>query len=160
MSETTNAITQAETTEAAVVPEVVEIVKPYTFRKLSSSDIFLMFTIISKLGLKEFKGCLETDGIKNLIQNAMAEEKEKDEDTNSNIISIGAGVFMEIANVLCCNLPKCENEIYQLLSQTSNLTIEEIKAPGNAIMFVEMLVDFLKKEEFPDFIKVVSKLFK
>ena len=46
-----------------------------------------------------------------------------------------------------------------MLSQTSNLTDDEIKAPGTAAMFLEMVIDFIKKEEFRDFIKVVSRLF-
>lgn len=139
-----------------VQPETA--VKPYTFRLLGAPDIFLMAKIISKIGINEFKACFETDGIKNLIQNAALDAKEKD--GNSDIISIGAGVFLEIANVILCNLPKCEAEIYQILAQTSNLTIDEIKAPGNAAMFLEMVIDFIKKEEFRDFIKVVSRLFK
>lgn len=138
-----------------VQPEAA--VKPYTFRQLGAPDIFLMSKIISKIGINEFKACFEADGIKNLIQNMTLDAKENDD--NSNIISVGAGVFLEIANVILGNLPKCENEIYQILAQTSNLTIDEIKAPGNAVMFLEMVIDFIKKEEFRDFIKVVSRLF-
>ena len=132
--------------------------KPYTFRLLGAPDIFLMSKIISKIGINEFKACFESDGIKNLIQNATMEKKEEGEETN--LVSIGAGVFLEIANVILGNLPKCESEIYQMLSQTSNLTVKEITAPGNATMFLEMVIDFIQKEEFRDFIKVVSRLFK
>lgn len=146
--------------ETAVEKVQTEAVgKPYTFRLLGAPDIFLMSKIIGKIGINEFKTCFETDGIKNLVMNMMIDEKEKDKDADSNIISVGASVFLEIANVIFSNLPKCESEIYQMLSQTSNLTVEEIKAPGNAAMFLEMVIDFIKKEEFRDFIKVVSKLF-
>lgn len=149
MSETILDITQEQTAEVAV--------KPYEFRLLGAPDIFLMSKIISKIGINEFKACFEGDAIKILIQNATMEKKEKGDD--SNIISVGAGVFLEIANVILGNLPKCEQEIYQMLSQTSNLTVKEITAPGNAAMFLEMVIDFIRKEEFRDFIKVVSKLF-
>ena len=148
MSETNLEIVQSE--EVAV--------KPYSFRLLGAPDIFLMSKIISKIGIREFKACFESEGIKSLIQNMMMEEKANGEDTN--FISIGASVALEIASVILANLPNCENEIYQMLAQTSNLTVEEIKAPGNAAMFLEMVIDFIKKEEFRDFIKVVSKLFK
>lgn len=146
MSETTLEMVQTEETA----------VKPYTFRLLGAPDIFLMAKIINQIGIKEFKACFESDGINNLIQQMMAKEAKSDD---SNIVSVGVGVAVEIASVILGNLPKCENDIYQMLSQTSNLTIEEIKAPGNAVMFLEMVVDFIKKEEFRDFIKVVSKLF-
>lgn len=138
-----------------------EDVKPYTFRLLGAPDIFLMASIISKIGIKEFKACFESDGIKSLIQNMMIEGKEKGENPDStNIISVGAGVALEIASVILSHIPLCEAEIYQLLAQTSNLTVTEIKKPGNAAMFLEMVIDFVKKEEFGDFIKVVSKSFK
>ena len=156
MSETKNLeVVQAEAVETAE--------KPYTFRQLGAPDIFLMAKIISQIGIKEFKACFESDSISGLIQNMVAEkasDKEADTQDNSNIVSVGVGVAVELAGVILGNLPKCENDIYQMLSQTSNLSVEEIKAPGNAAMFLEMVIDFIKKEEFRDFIKVVSKLFK
>ena len=164
MNETTIEKAQVETVEAVeAAEEEVEVVKPYTFRLLGAPDIFLMAKIISKIGINEFKACFETEGLTNLIQNMFVDQKNAEanaEANNSNIVSVGAGVFLEIANVIFGNLPKCESEIYQMLAQTSNLTVDEIKAPGNAVMFFEMLIDFIKKEEFRDFIKVVSKLFK
>lgn len=151
MNETKN-LEIVETAEVAI-PE-----KPYTFRLLGAPDIFLMSKIISKIGIKEFKTCFEADGIKNLIQNAVV-DKAQNGGNDTDIIGVGAGVALELASVILTNLPKCEADIYQMLSQTSNLSVEEIKAPGNAVMFLEMVIDFIKKEEFRDFIKVVSKLF-
>jgi hypothetical protein len=141
-----------------VQPEVT--VKPYTFRLLGAPDIFLMSKIISQIGIKEFKACFESDSIQNLIHDMMEKGKEDGKTDNSNVVSVGVGVAVEIAGVILGNLPKCENDIYQMLAQTSNLSVDEIKAPGNAVMFLEMVIDFIKKEEFRDFIKVVSKLFK
>ena len=143
-----------------VTPEAVEAeVKPYTFRPLGAPDLFLMATIIQKIGLKEFKVAFESDGIKSLIQNFMMEQKDESNGDDQDIISLGAGIAFEIASVLLGNLQYCENEIYKLLSQTSNLTVEEIKKPGNAAMVLEMVLDFIKKEEFRDFIKVASRSF-
>jgi hypothetical protein len=155
MSETNNLEMVQPATE-----EVVDVaVKPYTFRLLGAPDIFLMAKIIKQIGIKEFKACFESEGITSMIQNMMIEKKEEGAEDDSNIISVGVGVALEIADVILGNLPKCENDIYQMLAQTSNLSVEEIKAPGNAVMFLEMVIDFIKKEEFRDFIKVVSKLF-
>ena len=135
---------------------IVEAAKPYTFRALSSTDMFLMFNIISKIGINEFTACFGKEGVINTIKNFSADEKSGD----AAAVVAATSVFLEIANVILGNIGRCEKEIYKLLSQTSNLTVEEISAPGNAVMFLEMVIDFVKKDEFPDFIKVVSKLFK
>ena len=68
-------------------------------------------------------------------------------------------VILEVADVLFNNIAKCENEVFQMLSQTSNLSVAQVKKLPFA-QFTEMVIDFIKKEEFRDFIKVVSKLFK
>lgn len=141
----------------AETAEPVEAVKPYTFRDLGAPDIFLMTKIIKKIGVKEFKACFEGDGIQGLILESVKNAKENGE--NPDFISVGVGVALDIADVLLGNLHLCEDDIYRLLSQVSNLSVDEIKAPGNAVMFVEMLIDFIKKEEFRDFFKAVSKLF-
>lgn len=158
--------TEVETEETTEIVEETEVVaeKPYTFRKLSSTDIFLMTTIISKIGINEFMACLEGDSLKSLVKKLVVKEDSKDgnkEDSKDDIYIMGAVAgTLEIANVIFRNLHKCEKEIYKLLEQTSNMTVEEITAEGNAVMFLEMVMDFLKKEEFPGFIKVVSAWFK
>jgi hypothetical protein len=127
--------------------------KPYVFRPLSAVDVFPMFKIIGAIGINEFTACFEKDGVKNLIASVNGESGE-------NLPSIiGISVVLEIANVIMGNIPRCENEIYQILSQTSNLSVAQIKKLDMAVFF-EMVIDFIKKEEFKDFIKVVSKLFK
>ena len=135
-------------------PEVVE--KPYTFRKLGATDVFLMFKIIGKIGVKEFNACFENDGIKNLVAGMMGEKKAT-EDQSVSVTYIA--VILEVADVIFKNLPKCESEIFQMLSQTSNLSIDEVRKLDIA-NFTAMAIDFIKKEEFKDFIKVVSGLFK
>ena len=147
----------------AVQSEAAEPVKPYTFRTLGGEDVFLMFRIIGKIGLKEFNACFENDGIKNLMASMMGEKLEKaKEDGNKEETSVSVtylSVVLEVADVLFRNIPKCENEIFQMLSQTSNLTVAQVKKL-NLAQFTEMVIDFVQKEEFKDFIKVVSKLFK
>ena len=134
-------------------PAMEADVKPYVFRKLSAVDVFPMFKIIGAIGINEFTACFEKDGIKNMISSFTGESGE---DMSS---IVGISVILEVANVIIGNLPKCENEIYQILSQTSNLSVAQVKKMDMAVFF-EMVIDFIKKEEFKDFIKVVSKLFK
>ena len=123
--------------------------KVYTFRKLNSTDTFLMFKIIGKIGVNDFAKSFDKDTIQNLMDT---------KGENANTI-VGISVMLEMANVVISNLPKCEAEVYQMLANTSNLTVEQVKGLDFAT-FAEMVIDFIKKEEFKDFIKVVSRLFK
>ena len=120
--------------------------KVYTFRKLNGTDMFLMFKILGKIGVKEFAESFDGDFVKNIKQ-------------VKDYTAFGISITLEIASVLLANLPKCEAEIYEMLSNTSNLSVEQVKGLDFAT-FTEMVIDFIKKEEFRDFIKVVSKLFK
>lgn len=148
-------------TMETVQPEAAEPVKPYTFRPLGGEDVFLMFKIIGKIGVKEFNACFENEGIKHLVAGLMGEKManaDKVEETPSVSVTY-ISVILEVADVLFNNIAKCENEVFQMLSQTSNLTVAQVKKLPLA-QFTEMVIDFIKKEEFRDFIKVVSKLFK
>lgn len=146
MNTTTNIENTAE--EAVETAE-----KAYTFRKLNSTDLFLMMKIIGKIGINEFTACFDGETMNRML--AMA-KGEADKDTVS---IVGLSVMLDIAGVICGNLPKCETEIYQMLSNTSNLPVEEIRGM-DMVVFAEMVIDFIKKDEFKDFIKVASKLFK
>lgn len=125
----------------------------YTFRKLNSTDMFLMFKILGKIGISEFSACFEKDTVKQMIASVTESGKE-----NANAI-VGVSVILEVTNVIIGNLPKCEKEIYQMLSSTSNLSVDQVKELDLAT-FTAMVLDFIKKEEFKDFIKVVSRSFK
>lgn len=145
----------------SVQPEVAEPVKPYTFRPLGGEDMFLMFKLIGKIGLKEFNACFENDGIKNLVAQMMGEKMAKSDAAEAapSVSVTYISVILEVADVIFKNIAKCENEVFQMLSNTSNLTVAQVKKLPLA-QFTEMVIDFIKKEEFRDFIKVVSRLFK
>lgn len=158
MSEAT---TQIETTTTAEV--MTEQENPYTFRKLVSTDVFLLAKIISKIGINEFTSCFESEPVKKalakLVKNTTDEESEAIDTTDEDVTAVGISVILELANVILGNIPKCENEIYQLLANVSNMKLEAVKKLDAAVFF-EMIIDFVKKEEFKDFFKVASKLFK
>lgn len=136
---------------AEIAAPVEEIVKPYTFRKLAAEDMFLMFRILGKIGIKEFKNAFAGDELKQLI----AATKKGGEKA---LTAVGVSVFIDAVDIILGNIYKCENEIYKLLAQVSGMAESEIKA--DALLFTEMVVDFFKKEEFPAFIKVVSRSFR
>lgn len=133
--------------------ELKQAEKGYTFRPLEASDVFLMSKIIGAIGVNEFAACFEKDGVSAMM------EKVKGDGDNRSAMLVGATVFLEIANVILNNLPKCEADIYQMLSNVSGLKVPEIKKLG-FVEFTEMVIEFVKKDEFRDFIKVVSRLFK
>ena len=125
--------------------------KVYEFRTLNATDTFLMFKILGKIGINEFAECFGKENVNRLLTG--------DAGVQNFAQAVGVQVVFEMVNVIMNNLPKCEGEIYAILANTSNLSVEEIKKLGFTT-FMEMVIDFVKKPEFKDFIKVVSKLFK
>lgn len=124
--------------------------KKYTLRELQSKDVFPMFKIISKIGIKEFKECFGSAEVQKVIS---GKGKEAD------VKAVGAVVMVEMASVVISHIADCEQDIYLFLSNLSGMSKKEIEELG-MVTFFEMIVDVFKKEEFKDFIGVVSKLFK
>lgn len=120
----------------------------YTFRKLCAKDIFPMANIISKIGVNEIKNCFESEAIKKMIN-------AKNADTSA----IGISIAFDIGSVILNNLPKCQNEIFAFLADITGVKAKDIE---NATLpeFAEMIFEFVKKEEFRDFIGVVSRYVK
>jgi hypothetical protein len=147
-------LTAAEGVRTEIQEGGITTEKVYTFRPLSAQDVFPMFKILGKIGINEFTECFGKDAVKTMLSTVTGDNGVKDLNT-----MVGASVMLEMVNVIINNLPKCEQEIYQLLASTSNLTVEQVKGLGFATFF-EMVIDFVKKDEFKDFIKVVSVLFK
>lgn len=126
--------------------------KAYTLREMTAEDVFPMFKIISGIGLKEFKGCFEADSVKAAIKGGAEGEKP-------DAAEVGFTIALGIADVLFANLPKCKNDIYKLLSGLSGMSTKEIAALPMAV-FMNMVVDTIKKEEFADFFQAAARLFK
>ena len=144
----------SEATEMKDMETEVEIAeKPYTFRKLDSTDMFLMFKILGKIGIKEFKKCFEGDGL-----DALMASFKGSVDRDKAMTAVGVSIGFDAVDLILNGLPKAEQEIYSLLARVSGMKEDEIK--NDMILFTEMVIDFVKKDEFPAFIKVVSRLFK
>lgn len=132
-----------------------EQAKAYELRGLTADDMFPMFQIISKIGVKEFKKCFESPEVMQIVKDAASSDKSKDD----AIASVGLTVVLDIAGIVMSNLSNCKNDIYLLLSQLSGMDAKEIaKLPMST--FMEMVIDVIKKDEFKDFFQAVSKLFK
>lgn len=141
-----------EETRTNVVEMTTE--KAYTLRNLEAKDVFIMSKILSQIGLKEFKEVFD-------LKLFSSEEKDSEEkgSEEKDIEAVGMAVFFDMSQVLFANLPKCENDIYSFLASLSDIEVKEIESlPMNT--FIEMVIDVFRKEEFTDFFKLVSKLFK
>lgn len=119
----------------------------FTLRSLTADDMFPMFNIISKIGIKEFKSCFESNEIKKLI-----------DENNTDARTIGINVALDCASILFSNIGKCKDDIFDLLASLSGMSKKDIAKLPMAT-FTAMIIELVKKEEFADFFQEVSKLF-
>ena len=127
----------------------------YTLRSLQGADIFPMSAIIKKIGVKEFKNAFQDEEIKDLVKSISSGEISKDAAANQ----AGMAVILNIVDVVLGNLPRAEKDIYKFLASLSGMKPDEVAALPMAT-FTGMVIDVIQKDEFKDFIKVVSRLFK
>ena len=137
MSETTiNAVETAE--------------KVYTLRELEARDIAPMASILSKIGIKDIKECFNGQDLKDLASGKADE---------ATINAIGMSIMLDIVGVVLENYSKCQDNVFKFLASLSGMEAKQIESlPLDT--FTEMIIDVVKKEEFKDFFKVVSKLLK
>lgn len=117
--------------------------KKWEFRKLKATDITLVTNIISAIGIKSIMTGIDISSM---------------EDSNGNVdfMKIGTAIGSNLIGIIFDNYEKCENMLYKLLSDTSNLSYEEVK-DLDFDEYLEMLYDFIKKEEFMGFFKRALK---
>lgn len=128
--------------------------KAFELRALTADDVFPMFQIISKIGVKDFKSCFSSPEVQKAITGMASGEGEQ-----ADLTSIGMSVAIDLAGLIISRLPDCKNDIYLLLSQLSGMSKDEIGALPMGT-FVEMVIAVIQKDEFKDFFTAVSKLFK
>lgn len=145
------------------MPENID--KTYELRGLEADDLFIMVNIISKIGIKEFKGCFESDEVKAAIKTMFEQKKNADDDSekaeadDDSFVSVGISVALDIAAILMANIGKCKNDIYALLANLSGMKEKEIaKLPIKT--FTGMIYNLVKKEEFTDFFRDAAKFLK
>lgn len=126
--------------------------KNYTLRPLMADDVFPMLRIISGIGLKEFGKAFSADDVKAII----ADEKDGEK---PNATAVGIVVAANIADVIFANLGSCKGDIYRLLSNLSGMKVEVIAGLPLPI-FMDMVVDTIKEDEFKDFFKAAARLLK
>lgn len=132
---------EAEVKENEVLSQKEEIIeRPYTLRRLKNSDLFLLIKMLKKIGIKDFKEAF--------IQVASGDKTIKE---------IGILTAFDIADILIGNLPKIEDDVYEMWSNLSGIPAVEIPNMEFGTLPL-MIMDTFKEERNTSFFKVLSKL--
>ena len=137
--------------------EAVEEAKCSTLRSPISRDIYPISKILSKIGVKEFKQCFESEAIQKMISGFMNKEEDKEDLTDEEKLAIGLEIGFTVGDVILGNLSSCEEYVNQLLSNLSGMSKKEISELPIAT-YAEMIIDVIKLDGFKDFVKAVSRL--
>lgn len=127
--------------------------KKWKFRQLKGTDIFLMLPVLKKIGINNLRKTISGDIIKDIVADKKGESYDK------QVEAATFGAMLEFAQVLIEGLDGCEEQLFKLLANTSNLTVEEI-GELDLVELPLMIIDFVKKDEFKDFLKVAQSYIK
>lgn len=119
-----------------------------TIRKLTSSDIFPICTIIKKIGFEEIKTIINSKEIMAMVNG-----------DNKDVNKVGMMFMLDMGNLIISNLPKCEEDLYKFLSSVANEEIETLRNISPA-EFLELIINLIKSEDFKDFFGVVLRFLK
>ena len=122
-------------------------------RNLQASDIFTMVKILNGIGLTKIKSAIDFEKIKELRKNMT--------DKNADDIAshVGTDVILSVVSVMFENLPAIESDLYKFVGSLAGIKPTEV-AKLDLNVFVDLIFDIFKKEEFVDFFKRASKLIK
>lgn len=123
----------------------------YNLGKFKTTDVFLMATLLSKIGIGKIADTFGKDSVTKLVT---AYGKKKGEDL---VTVVGIEIAMQLAQIVLTNLESCKGEMLQLLANVSGMTVNDIESL-DAEDFMELLVEVVQMPQFKDFIKVASKL--
>lgn len=153
------------TAEVAEVTAEVEVKKetkkPYEFKELDFDNMFPMINLIDKIGIEKVVSLTDNEAIMSLLQGKkimkLDEEGNEVEDKDAHMKRL-ANAVAAIGGLLIKSLKTCRNELYEVLSSASNLSVEEISKLPIKYAY-SMIVDFIKKDDFADFFTEVMDSF-
>ena len=123
----------------------------FELRKMTSTDIFPMCTIIKKIGIDEVKKMMSSPDLMALVSDSKGKE--------DRATAVGMSFMLDIASLIVGNLPKCEADLYKFLASMAKTTEKELRDISPAD-FLELVIAVIKHEDFKDFFKVASQLLK
>lgn len=151
----------AENTAEVAEPTAEQKKRPYEFKKLDFDNIFPMMNLIDKIGIDKVASLTDNQAIMNLIQGKkpMKLDEEGNEVVDNDAqMKLLASAFTAIGGLLVKSIKTCRNELYEVLSSASNLSVEEISKLPIKYSYL-MIYDFIKKDDFKDFFTVVMDSF-
>ena len=122
-------------------------------RNLQASDIFTMVKILNGIGLTKIKSAIDFEKIKDLRKNMT------DKNADDIASQVGTDVILSVVSVIFENLPAIESDLYKFVGSLAGIKPTEV-AKLDLNVFVDLIFDIFKKEEFVDFFKRASKLIK
>lgn len=133
-----------------------DVKKAYEFRKLKATDLFLVLNLVKKIGLNNLTKAYE-NGIDTIVKVNEKTNEDAIKPTDEDYSKVGIAMF-NVFQVIIERISDCENEIYELLEATSNLSMEEIRNL-DINTFIEMIKEFVLKKEFVDLFTQAVSLF-
>lgn len=131
--------------------EKVEQPKKWQFRKLNALDIWLITPIIKKIGVNNIRKCFSGDIVKELVAEKVAGNENTDEQLNAALF----GATFELLQIIVDGADKCQDDLFNLLEKTSNLSRKQIEELG--IMELPLMIfDFIRNDDFREIAKNVD----
>ena len=122
-------------------------------RNLQACDIFTMVKILNGIGLTKIKSVIDFDKIKELRKNMT------DKNADDIASQLGTDLILSVVSVMFENLPAIESDLYKFVGSLAGIKPADV-AKLDFNVFVDLIFDIFKKEEFVDFFKRASKLIK
>lgn len=122
-------------------------------RNLQACDIFTMVKILNGIGLTKIKSAIDFEKIKELRKNMT------DKNADDIASQVGTDVILSVVSVIFENLPAIESDLYKFVGSLAGIKPAEV-AKLDFNVFVDLIIDIFKKDEFVDFFKRASKLTK
>ena len=122
-------------------------------RNLQASDLFGMVRILKGIGLSKIKSAVDFDKIKE------ARKSMTDENADDIASQVGTDIVLSIVGLMFENLPDVESDVYKFIGGVANMKPADV-AKLDINVFMDLILDIFKKEEFTDFFKRASKLIK
>lgn len=130
-----------------------EMTKTYKLRTPTLDDVFPMAEVLNKIGYEEIEKCFSQENRKTIIDELTGESKE------ITVNTVGEKIGLKIFGIILRNLSCCKDELYQLLSQLSGLTKQEVGAIPLPTLF-KMIKELVTGETFKDFFTGAAELTK
>lgn len=152
------------------VREGAEKSAPFNLREIKAGDTFKFIAIISKIGITNFVENLDEETLKalkykqpmvmkgNKLEPLPQKKWTEGQKRAKAKADIALSKFaINILSLLVENLPSVQNDLFDLLADSYQVSIEDVKNLSGS-QFIDLLAGYVDREEFTDFFKHVLKL--